>query len=299
MLRCISRACFVVILAPAYCLAQSDRSPHFEVASVMPVTRDVPMGYSEDAEFVRYGRLPLTDFIAEAYQVRFDQITGPEWLSTEFYAITAKLPAGSTQEQRPQMMANLLAERFGLVVHRIAKDVTGYELTVAPGGPRQLIPVTPETATDAPPDASGQPRVERPKSDANGFPVLSRGFSSAENFENGMMKTTFRGSMAYLASWVRGTLFRSAFGETVPIIDSTGISGEFNFRLEIPQPAMRLPPLLRLQTGQTFTRDGDPTIGPRDISAALEKQLGLKLKAVKTKLDFIVVDRINKVPTDN
>jgi uncharacterized protein (TIGR03435 family) len=38
---------------------------------------------------------------------------------------------------------------------------------------------------------------------------------------------------------------------------------------------------------------------PQDISAALEKQLGLKLKAVKTKLDFIVIDHVNKVPTDN
>jgi uncharacterized protein (TIGR03435 family) len=47
------------------------------------------------------------------------------------------------------------------------------------------------------------------------------------------------------------------------------------------------------------TADGDPTVGPRDISAALEKQLGLKLNAVKTKLDFIVVDHANKVPTDN
>ncbi|MGA3187658.1 MAG: DUF3738 domain-containing protein [Bryobacteraceae bacterium] len=62
---------------------------------------------------------------------------------------------------------------------------------------------------------------------------------------------------------------------------------------------MRLPPLVRLQTGQTFTRDGDPSVGPSDISAALEKQLGLKLKAVKTKLDFIVVDHVNKALTEN
>jgi uncharacterized protein (TIGR03435 family) len=297
MRRCTSHSCLLVILASAYCPAQSDQSPHFEVASVKSVTRDVRMGYSEDAEFVRYARLPLTNLIAEAYNVQPDQITGPEWLDIEFYAITAKLPPGTTKEQRPQMMANLLAERFGLVVHRIAKDVTGYELTVAPGGPRQLTPANP--VTDAPPDASGRGGFERPKTGADGYPVLGLAFTEASRFDNGMMKTTFRGSMASLASWVRRTIFQSALGETVPVADHTGISGTFDFHLEIPAPAMRLPPLVRLQTGQTFTKDGDPDVGPRDISAALEKQLGLKLKAIKTKLDFIVVDHVNKVPTDN
>ena len=98
---------------------------------------------------------------------------------------------------------------------------------------------------------------------------------------------------------MRAILSESGPGETVPVTDRTGISGTFDFHLEIPMPAMRLPPLIRLQTGQTFDRDGDPGVGPPDISAALEKQLGLKLKAVRTKLDFIVVDHVNKVPTDN
>jgi uncharacterized protein (TIGR03435 family) len=256
------------------------------------------MGYSEDAEFVRYARLPLTNLIAEAYNVRPDQITGPEWLDAEFYAITAKLPPGTTNQQRPQMMANLLAERFGLVVHRIAKDVSGYELTVAPGGPRQLTPASPQTAADTPLDASGRGGLERPKSDTNGFPISGPGFTWASNLDNGMMKMTFRGSMAFLAVRLRNILFQSAFGETVPITDRTGISGTFDFRLEIPAPSMRLPAPLRLQTGQALT-NGDPDVGPRDISAALEKQLGLKLTAVKTKLDFIIVDHVNKVPSDN
>jgi uncharacterized protein (TIGR03435 family) len=191
------------------------------------------------------------------------------------------------------MMANLLTERFGLVAHRVATDVTGYELTVAPGGPKRLTPASP--VPDAPQDAS----FERPKPDASGYPVLGSGFTLASDSDNGMMKTSFRVSMASLARWVRMTLFESAFGETVPVEDHTGLSGTFDFHLEIPQPAMRLPAFLRNRTGQTLTRDGDPGVGPRDIAAALEKQLGLRLTPVKTKLDFIVVDRVNKVPTEN
>jgi len=238
MLRCISHTCLIASLTSAYSPAQTDQSPRFEVASVKPVTRDARMGYSENAEFVRYTRLPLTNLISEAYNVELDQIIGPEWLSTEFYAITAKLPPGATKAQRPQMVANLLAERFGLIVHRIAKDVTGYELTIAPGGPRQLIPANPKTAADAPPDVPGRGGFERPKAGVNGFPVLGPGLKWAANFDNGMEKITFRGSMASLAFWVRGTLFESPYGDggTVPITDRTGVSGTFDFHLEIPSP---------------------------------------------------------------
>ena len=49
--------------------------------------------------------------------------------------MTAKLPPGTTVEQYRQMMANLLAERFGLICHRVTKDFAGYEITVAKGGP--------------------------------------------------------------------------------------------------------------------------------------------------------------------
>ena len=38
-------------------------------------------------------------------------------------------------------MANLLAERFGLVYHREMKDFPGYAIVVAKGGP-QLTPTT-------------------------------------------------------------------------------------------------------------------------------------------------------------
>jgi len=42
-----------------------------------------------------------------------------------------KTPPGTAIGQYRQMMANLLAERFGLVSHRVVKDFAGYEITVA------------------------------------------------------------------------------------------------------------------------------------------------------------------------
>lgn len=298
MLRCISRTCLVLVLAPAYGPAQNDQSPHFEVASVKSVALNVPMGYSEDAERVSCNRIPLTNLIAEAYNVGLDQITGPDWLRTEFYAITAKLPPGATNEQRPQMMANLLAERFGLVVHRVTREVPGYELTVAPGGPN-LTPANPRAVADTP-LAGGRGGFEQPMPDANGFPVLPPGWPWGSRVDDGIERMTFRGSsMAYLAATLRRLLSQSVSGQTTPISDQTGISGKFDFHLQIPALTRRLPPRLQLQTGQTSTSNGDPDVGTAEVSAALEKQLGLKLNPVKTKLDFIVIDHVNKTPTVN
>jgi uncharacterized protein (TIGR03435 family) len=87
-------------------------------------------------------------------------------------------------------------------------------------------------------------------------------------------------------------------GVVIPIEDKTGLVGPFDFHFEIPAGPQRLPPALQ-GTGVAPNGDDAPPVGPKEVSAALERQLGLKLNAVKVPLDYIVVDRINKVPTEN
>jgi uncharacterized protein (TIGR03435 family) len=54
-------------------------------------------------------------------------------------------------DQYRRMVANLLAERFGLVVRRVPTDFSGYEITVVilrnsgRGGPIEYVPVTNKT----------------------------------------------------------------------------------------------------------------------------------------------------------
>ena len=43
---------------------------------------------------------------------------------------------------------------------------------------------------------------------------------------------------------------------------------------------------------------GQPDAAP-DLFTALEKQLGLKLEKSKTQLDVIVIDHMDKQPTEN
>jgi uncharacterized protein (TIGR03435 family) len=296
MLKGILRTSLVLVFASACCVAQNDQTLHFEVASVRPVTKDVHMGFQQDPGRMSWGRIPLTNLISNAYHVGLDQITGPDWLESEFYAIDVKLPSGFTQEQYPQMMANLLSERFGLVVHRVTKEVSGYEITLAPGGPK-LTPSVPAAETDAP--APDGPRKGMPMPDANGFPVLFPGSPWASRIDGGMERMTFRrSSMAFLASTLQSVFSRSGSGQVIPITDRTGIDGRFDFNLAIPASSYRLP--ARLQAGQGAPDGaGDPDVSPAAISAAMEKQLGLRLKAVRTSLDFIVVDHVERVPTAN
>jgi len=233
-----------------------------------------------------WARIPLTNLISDAYDVGLDQIIGPDWLTSEFYALDVNLPAGFTQEQYPRMMANLLSERFGLAVHRLTKEVAGYDITLASSGPK-MTPSAPATDTNVP--VQDGPRRGMPMPDANGFPVLRQGSPFASRIDGDVERMTFkRSSMAFLASRLQSVFSRSGPGQSIPITDRTGLSGRFDFQLAIPASPYRVPGVA-----------SDPGVDAASISAAMEKQLGLRLKAARTSLDFIVVDHAQRVPTPN
>ena len=73
----------------------------------------------------------------------------------------------------------------------------------------------------------------------------------------------------------------------MPIVDKTGLTGRFDFKLEFaPQPPGALTP--------------DPTDeGGPNLLSAVQQQLGLKLTPSKVSLDVLIVDRAEKVPTEN
>jgi uncharacterized protein (TIGR03435 family) len=253
MLKRILRCCQVVALAGVSCLAQDDLSPHFEVAAVKPAKGFGPFSGgpgSSDPERVTYQGTTLETLICGAYNLQRYQLSGPSWLRTEFYTVTAKLPAGTKLEQYRQMEMNLLAERFGLVFHRLTKDFDGYEIVVVKGAPK----LNPSEA------ATG----ERP---------IFRGISDGK----GTMKYKFtQTSMAALANRV-GVMMDM----TSPIVDRTGITGKFDFTLDVEMPPR----------GSSFDWN--------TISDALQHQLGLKLNHIKIPLEVLVIDRVYRVPTAN
>ena len=85
---------------------------------VFPVTGGV--GTAQPLR-VTYRGTWLPPLIAEAFDVRWDQITGPAWLSTERYDIVANIPQGATKDDFKLMLADLLRERFRLRSHMHSK----------------------------------------------------------------------------------------------------------------------------------------------------------------------------------
>jgi len=76
-----------------------------------------------------------------------------------------------------------------------------------------------------------------------------------------------------------------------PVLDETGLTGKYDFQLTLTD----------FQLGMNVEQRGIPEAdaeGP-SVFTALTDQLGLKLESKKIPLDVLVIDRAEKVPTEN
>jgi len=110
----------------------------FEVASIK-LSPPQPPGHTSTRMSIDNGRLNYTnvslkDVIGKAHLVQSYQITGPDWIETERFDIAAKIPAEAARDQIPVMLQALLADRFGLTIHRETKELPVYALTPAKNG---------------------------------------------------------------------------------------------------------------------------------------------------------------------
>lgn len=259
-------------------------TPSFEVASVRPFNPQGGGGTGTDGgpgtrDPERYtGRgMPLRLYLCVAFATAMcrEQVSGPGWIDTEKYDITAKVPPGTSKEQFQKMLQNLLAERFRLAIHRETKTLPVFDLVIAKNGPRL------RESTDALAPPAGPPAgVEH---DANGFPVLApgrRGFVAS--FGPGPLShwTARQQTMTELA---RSLGQPNAAGRQV--IDKTGLTGKYDFTLMYE---MRFP-------GAPAADDAPALI----LEDALEQQLGLKLVNGRASFDLVIIDRGEKAPTEN
>ena len=124
----------------AVCLASGvwGQAPSFEVASVKPnpAGQGASTRMGATATGYTYIAVPLQWIVAEAYNVPFYRVQGPEWIGKACYDVIAKAAAGSPGDQKKAMLQALLAQRFHLAAHRETKNVEGLEMTVGKGGPK-------------------------------------------------------------------------------------------------------------------------------------------------------------------
>jgi bla regulator protein blaR1 len=89
-----------------------------------------------------------------------------------------------------------------------------------------------------------------------------------------------------------GALLRS------PVVDRTGFKGNYDFDLEFtPDDAPPAPPVGG--EGSVPTAGAPPDANGVSLFAAVQSQLGLKLETKKGPMELIVVDHVERAPTEN
>ena len=89
-----------------------------------------------------------------------------------------------------------------------------------------------------------------------------------------------------------------------PVVDATGLTAKYDFNLDFapdglngPMAVMHAPPEGGSAGGAPMATA--PDVGGPTIFAAVQEQLGLKLEQKKGPVDLLVIDRLEKVPTEN
>src|SRR4051812_18616122 len=111
-----------------------------------------------DGSRADYGFMSLADLIPYAYRVKRYQLSGPAWMNEPRWDILAKIPAGQLADRAPEMMQNLLAERFKLAIHHANREQSVYELVIGNGSLKIKKAADDEEAPAAPqPAGPGRP----------------------------------------------------------------------------------------------------------------------------------------------
>ena len=131
---------FLLALA-SLLFAQTVAPEKFEVASVKVVPPNSPgmtnMSPWGGATFTARN-ISMSVLVEMAFGVTDKQISNIESLGHDLYDVSATPEHGGalTFERSQPMLKALLEERFKLTAHRETKDVQGYVLTIAKGGPK-------------------------------------------------------------------------------------------------------------------------------------------------------------------
>jgi uncharacterized protein (TIGR03435 family) len=232
-----------------------------------------------------------------SYKLKPYQLIGPRSIKSDRYDIAAKVPAGATRDQVLLMVQDLLAKRFGLILHRETRQLPVYELVVAKGGSKLKEPEKPP-AGSVPDPTKPLPAPKDIARDKDGFPILPPGVPNFIGFlENSNVRDVAR--MQPL-----GRTFLTGLEQEVgrPVVDKTGLAGVYDFNLFFRPEPTRVPgaePVSVSQLpGQTATEGGASELAP-DLFVALERQLGLRLESTKAPIEVVVVDAFNRTPTEN
>ncbi len=256
--------------------ASAQPTPQFGPTDIHSSAHTVTQAYIR-GPFLRSGRYEIrqatmVDLIRTAYGVDEDKVlSGPAWLETDRFDVSAKLPAEVTPENLKLALQALLADRFKLVVHNDTKPLQAYVLSV---GKKSLLKEA---------DASGEPgckNTTQPGGRGGGAVMIGGSGPVAFNI--------FACRNVTIEAFVKALGTNMGMATTTlsgtPVVDQTGLKGAWDFDVKISP----------LRIG-----GGGADVETITIFDAVDKQLGLKLQMQKVPQPVVVVDSVNNKPTDN
>jgi uncharacterized protein (TIGR03435 family) len=244
----------------------------FDVASVKPL-QGIPnnLSMSRSGGRIRWNTT-IMGIVMYAHRIQAFQETGMAHVPYTFYAVDAETRPDATDDQIRLMFQSLLAARFKFQFHRETRELAGYSLMPAKGG----VKIKP-----TPPDAPSAPLPEwfAHGGDAMSEAIEGKILATAE----GRGITAITGRRITIAQLVQ-TLEEQL---RAPINDQTGLIGQYYFgfksiRVDAPPDA-----------------DANSAILAPTLFDALRESLGLQLEKRTAPVEMLIVDHVEKSPTEN
>ncbi len=297
---------------------QATTKKAFEVASVKASAPLDPqkmlsgqqrVGMKTDDGRVDIENWSILELLNAAFKVSPTRLTGPGWpaglspFTAPRFDIHATFPSGATKDDVPEMLQSLLAERWKLAFHNEQREQQVLALVVGKDGPK-LQRSPDETPTDAanntnrpdPIQVSGDPQK-------GGLTIRGAGQTGALKVSmtpDGMMRMEAeRLTMAQLADSLVQFVGR-------PVVDQTGLTGNYKVAFELSMAdvlaaaraaGLQLPGAPGAGGAGPAAAAADPSGGTTAYQTV--EKMGLKLEQRKAAVDYMVIDRLEKMPTED
>jgi uncharacterized protein (TIGR03435 family) len=176
-------------------VSAQDSAVSFEAASVKPLKSSVgPFHFTVLPNRLDVHNMNLQFLIKWAYDLRDDQISGPDWLVSAHYDIVATTGEPVSKDAMRTRLQNLLVERFHLATHWETRTIAMYRLVVLAKGPKM-------------------------KTEEQGYAV-----PNSPTLDRGALRLDGPMSMGQLAE-------RLARYAGKPVVDATNLDGYFTMKL--------------------------------------------------------------------
>jgi uncharacterized protein (TIGR03435 family) len=269
--------------------AVAQESPTFGVASIRPSPDGPPAqgaaGVNITKQQVRFAYLSLRDYLSIAFGVPIQQIAGPEWINSTRFDIAATMPDNATDDDFPKMMEALLRDRFKLQAHKESRESAVLALEVGRNGTK-LVGTPDDTPKDAPFSFT-----------SNGGPQgVSGDLGSGGSFSLTNNRFEFKKMTMQMLADLLGRFMK------YPVLDRTKLEGRFDLGFNIaPEDYMPLMIRSAVNAGITLPPQALQLLDAPSLGSVENglRSLGLTLEERRAPLDHLIVDSMERTPTDN